>query len=557
MANNSQVTKTGNLSFKVNKEVVSHLSIGLYRNFGRAIKELISNAYDAGATELKIKLDLKNSEIIVRDNGRGMDIKEIKERFLSIGYITPTSDDVDELGRKRIGTFGIGCLSVFPYCNKLQVITKKKDTSEIIELNIKTEGFFRGSPSEIEKEKVPYKIHKSDLPRSKGETIISLKGIKPHLVKELKHQGTSGRASIDKYSGYQKFKWTLSQYAPLVFPESSKLLRKFFEEPKKIPMRLWLDGTELFRNVPEKAKLLEKGEEKLGGISFKYVFLTPMKPVEPEEARGIQVRLRDTAIGLPRDFGVTKFTGKVLGKLNYLCGEVYITEGLDNSLMIDRDSFSYTQDVAELHDFFRKKLTRWNDTLEKWASQDKEIYESLMGIDGGDAISKELKKADIIRFSKERLRLPKHPIVKGRKKEISSPARTIQKALEGKKDYKVIFVKGDSKKKVPVEIKADKKAIVVYEEHPTFMESLEVERKQFKVSYEEWDYKQTPYSICKLNEGNKKVVFNSAHPLFKSKISNEVIKKLSLGVLLILKDAKGQEKLIKKMNELLENVFVG
>lgn len=556
MANNSQVTKTGNLSFKVNKEVVSHLSIGLYRNFGRAIKELISNAYDAGATELKIKLDLKNSEIIVRDNGRGMDIKEIEQRFLSIGYTTPSSDKVDELGRKRIGTFGIGCLSVFPYCNKLQVITKKKDSSEISELNINTEGFFKGLPSEIEKEKIPYKIHKSDLPKDKGETIISLKGIKPHLVKELKQVGSSGRATIDKYSGYQKFKWTLSQYSPLMFPEGSKLLKDFFDESNKKPMRLWLDGTELFRNVPEKVKLLEKGEQKLGGISFKYALLTPMKPVEPEEARGIQVRLRDTAIGLPRDFDVRKL-GKVLGKLNYLCGEVHVTDGLDGALMIDRDSFSYTEDVAELHDFFRKKLTRWNETLEQWALQDKAIYESLIGIDGEEAISKQLKKANILRFSRERLRLPKHPIVKGKKKEVSSPSITIKKALEGKKDYKVVAVKGESKSKTPVEIKPDKKEILVYEEHPTFTESIELEKRKYKVLYEEWNPKQTAYSICKLDERQKKVVFNSAHPLFKSKISNEVVKKLSLGVLLILKDTKGQEKLIKRMNELLETAFGG
>jgi HSP90 family molecular chaperone len=45
---------------KVNQQVVKHLSLGLYRNFALAIKELISNAYDAGATEVKLKLDLLN-----------------------------------------------------------------------------------------------------------------------------------------------------------------------------------------------------------------------------------------------------------------------------------------------------------------------------------------------------------------------------------------------------------------------------------------------------------------------------------------------------------------
>lgn len=50
------------LPFKVNAAVVSHQSLGLYRNFARAIKELISNSYDAGATEVKIKLILRKAK---------------------------------------------------------------------------------------------------------------------------------------------------------------------------------------------------------------------------------------------------------------------------------------------------------------------------------------------------------------------------------------------------------------------------------------------------------------------------------------------------------------
>ena len=110
----------GTLPIKVSKDVVGHLSLGLYRNFARAVKELVSNAYDAMATEVKIKLDLDENRIVVRDNGRGMDLDEIRENFLTIGYRTAVSEAPSELGRMRIGTFGIGCLSVFPYCDEIQ-----------------------------------------------------------------------------------------------------------------------------------------------------------------------------------------------------------------------------------------------------------------------------------------------------------------------------------------------------------------------------------------------------------------------------------------------------
>jgi hypothetical protein len=558
MKKDTQITKEGTLPVKVSKEVVSHLSLGLYRNFARAVKELISNSYDADATEVKIKLDLDNARIVVKDNGRGMDISELEDKFLTIGYPTPLDEKVDELGRKRIGTFGIGCLSVFPYCSSMKVITKKKDENKIIELLINTEQFFkRGTFFFIEEAEVPYRIYPSDLPKERGETIIVLEKIKPHIVKDLR-QKKPARSSIEKFGSFRKFKWMLSQYAPIQFPPDRKDLRRFFEDQKTVPMRLWLGGEELFRNVPEKAQILEKGEEKFGNISIKYVIMTPKKPIQTEEARGLQIRLRDVAIGLPTDFEVVKFKGKVLGKLNWICGEVHISEGLSSALMIDRDSFYYTQEVANIHEFFRQKLIKWNETLEKWASEDKDIYESLIELGAPNRVIKELKSEGIIHFSKERLRLLKAPIAKRKRISISSLSEKVGKALSEKKDYKIIHEKGKvPKRKPPVKVIPKKKSIVVYDGHPSFAETIKVGKKKFSVGYDEWDPGETPYSICKLHDTQNKVTFNTSHPLFKSKLSDEIIKQLSLGIVLILKRRKDKEKLLVQLNHLLEEAFLG
>lgn len=550
----TEIRETGTLPIKVRKEVVGHLSLGLYRNFARAIKELISNSYDAGAMKVKIKLNLNKAEIIVRDDGRGMDIRELEKKFLAIGYPTPLEDTVDDQGRKRIGTFGIGCLSVFPYCKRMQIVTKRVNEDAIIKVTIDTQRFFKGQSFLIEDVEVPYEIYKSDLPTEKGETIIVLEGIRPHIAKDLRHKGSSWKSSIDRFSGFEKFRWTLGQYCPIQFPLNRSDLRDFFDEPGRTPMRLWLDGEELFRNVPENAHILQKGEERFGDVALRFAIMTPIEPIQPEEARGLQVRFRDVAVGLPRDFDVVKLKGRVLGKLNYLCGEVHILHGLESALMIDRDSFSYTQEMADIDEFFRKKLAKWNATLEKWARDDKSIYEALKNIKGSNRIVRDLKNAGVLRIPKERLRIPKKPITQTRKTGVSRPSQKIVSVLSKKSGYKVVQKKGEVSGKVaPIEVKPKQKSIIVYRDHPSFTESIEIGHKAFRVEYDEWKAEDTPYSICKM-EG-KGVVFNTSHPLFESKLSDEIVKRLSLGLLLIVEDRRDKKALLTKLNRLLEDTF--
>ena len=283
-----------------------------------------------------------------------------------------------------------------------------------------------------------------------------------------------------------------------------------------------------------------------------------MEPVRPEESRGLQVRLRDVAIGLSRDFDVTKLTGKVLGKMNYLCGEVHILKGLDSALMIDRDSFSFTEDVAKIYEYFGKKLIAWNDNLEKMAKEDKKIYEAVKGLKKSPEIIDELKKSDIVHLAKERLRIPKKSITKKRGEKLLPPSKKIREVLSRRKDFKfkIQLERGGEflKDELPIKVDSSKKTIQIYEDHPDFTETLEIGKKLFQVRYDKWDFTKFPF-ICKL-ENDKTAVFNTLHPLFQSGLSNEVIKKLSLGILIILKNRKDKQKLLKQIESLLTDVFL-
>ena len=258
--NTDQNTRKAHI--KVNQQIVKRLSLGLYRNFALAIKELISNAYDADATEVKLKLDIDKGRIVFRDNGRGMSEDEFKNHYLTIGFFKEPSRDLDELGRMRIGTFGIGFLAPLPYCKVLRIITKKRGDKFSLEGIIQADDFFTKGNWDIKDAEVEYRIQESDLPLEEGETIIILEEIKEQIYTELSRE-TKIRRTIEG-SGYEKFKWTLAQYCPIEFPTERKDLGAFFDVKSRVPMRLWLDGVQLYRNVPENAQILEKNLENLG-----------------------------------------------------------------------------------------------------------------------------------------------------------------------------------------------------------------------------------------------------------------------------------------------------
>lgn len=121
--------------------VLARITDGIYRQPSSALRELISNAYDADATEVVIETDAPRfREIRIRDNGGGMDAEALarlihhiggSSKRTSIGAIIGTTDDhnpnLSKKGRKLIGKVGIGLFSVNQLTSHFHIITKVKD----------------------------------------------------------------------------------------------------------------------------------------------------------------------------------------------------------------------------------------------------------------------------------------------------------------------------------------------------------------------------------------------------------------------------------------------
>ena len=106
----------------------SHLiTIGkrLYSQSIELIRELVNNAYDADATEVRIII--REDEIEVADNGSGMDWEGLKQYF-NIGSQEKLYRSCSpRFQRERIGQFGIGKFASLSACDRFEVWTKKGD----------------------------------------------------------------------------------------------------------------------------------------------------------------------------------------------------------------------------------------------------------------------------------------------------------------------------------------------------------------------------------------------------------------------------------------------
>src|SRR5436305_695768 len=116
-------TTKSRINVKITYRIIDLFSEGLYSSPHKALEELVSNAFDAGATHVHVILapDLQadDATIVVIDDGEGMGLKQFKQHWLigesnkrQRGYKAPR-------GRAPIGKFGIGKLATYVLAEKL------------------------------------------------------------------------------------------------------------------------------------------------------------------------------------------------------------------------------------------------------------------------------------------------------------------------------------------------------------------------------------------------------------------------------------------------------
>jgi Histidine kinase-, DNA gyrase B-, and HSP90-like ATPase len=424
-------------------KVLGHISQGMYRTPAGAVKELISNAYDAGASYAKIHTGFPRFDFFsCEDDGEGIS----SNRFIELmsGAIGDSDKQTagrftGKNGRPLIGRLGVGLLSLAQICPRFNIVSFHAGTKTAFEAEIKFPPYSR---KEIDKFNVNQKQGASpklikhgqyktkDLPYQPGRSGITvttsslresfrktmadlkrfanLKYLKtnesyPTFDRFLESIANPDLRSLYFASPYDQFLFGLALAAPLPYVERESANEQLETVLTRIPQiaelqtqvksygfRVEVDNIELRRPlilpsnsdrtlpadciVPKKPTLdifkLNDGvieedieiqrydikvrgsdatfklfwfdyDQKVNGYPLKfkgYIFLQTAR-LFPKEYQGILVRLRNVAIG-QYDVNVMTYPMAEGPRFSMLSAEVFVEEGLDDALKVDRDGFN-------------------------------------------------------------------------------------------------------------------------------------------------------------------------------------------------------------------------
>lgn len=175
-------------TFRISSALKNIIGSELITNDFIAVFELVKNSFDAHATNVSIEfldLDGDSPRLVIRDNGKGMDQKDLEDKWLFVAYSAKkdgTEDYRDAISSTRIhaGAKGIGRFSCDKLGQRLKIYTKKasKATLPTSVLSIKWLDFEQDSTVEFEKIGVSYTETHGDPFSLKHGTVLEISDLR-------------------------------------------------------------------------------------------------------------------------------------------------------------------------------------------------------------------------------------------------------------------------------------------------------------------------------------------------------------------------------------------
>jgi hypothetical protein len=478
----------------VDKNIVSLLSKFTYeRSLPYAIREVISNSYDADATIARVDIDQSKNRIVIHDNGNGMTREEF-QFYLRIAGQRRGKSETPKFRRKRIGQFGVGFLAILPFCKTLQIRSTTEHSDELLTAEIPAAKFFRGNEAvDVGEVEVPGAVERSARLKSEHFTEISLLQLSPLASRYLTQRPqTNDKRWVASWPALARLKWEMREDLPLPFPPESSL-NNTLAYPEPIGMEVFLQGERLYRNYSA-GEVLTQGEETVEGVRFRYAIISPWTGVRPFDLRGVKVRLNNVGVGRRESFGIE--ISRQYSRLHWLSGELQILHGLDGAITLSRDGFLAIPEYEALRERIASILRKQAFYVESIDMAEREMSRHLRG---GKQVAVAAKKT----------------IVERNIKTLSDRGFTVRR-----------LPKETFKSDTPVTIDRTRKEVTVYEEHPGLEDVISIGPRKYRISYIRDASRVVTYDdACRVTP-NGDIEINTEYPLFKSKRYGDIFKRV-------------------------------
>ena len=181
----------------VDLNVFEHLGISLYSNLAAVLTEAVANSWDADATQVNIFVNKNDSSIEIVDNGNGMSLEDINNKYLRIGY--KCREDIDgpaiseKFERPLMGRKGLGKLSLMSIADCIELQTIKGGTPRRFQIKVKDlEKSAKGESSIY----YPMSLDTTDINLSVGTKIILTDLKKTRIIEKALRKRLARRFSI-------------------------------------------------------------------------------------------------------------------------------------------------------------------------------------------------------------------------------------------------------------------------------------------------------------------------------------------------------------------------
>ena len=170
-------------SMTVDLNVLDHLGINLYSNIAAVLTEAVANAWDADAGNVIISIDKKKDIITIEDDGCGMSIEDVNNKYLHIGYRRRLDEsDKTSKGRPVMGRKGLGKLSLFSIADIIEVQSYKNKKAHGLRMNVVD---IRAALKANKVSYSPSVLPKKDIKIKKGTSITLREITRPKLFESM------------------------------------------------------------------------------------------------------------------------------------------------------------------------------------------------------------------------------------------------------------------------------------------------------------------------------------------------------------------------------------